>query len=123
MFNRYFWITALTFLVLAVSFIYFDIVHGFSYRYWWWDSYEHFLGGIVVGYFLIWALSLARKKVPMRLMLLFIVAVGLAWESIEFFYPMGVSTFMSWEADTMKDLVLDTFGAMLAWYAVYRFNV
>jgi hypothetical protein len=123
MLNRYFISTALSFLILAVSFVYFDLMHGFSFTYWWWDSYEHFLGGIVVGFFVVWALSLVKKTAPLWLVVFFILAVGLAWESIELFYPMGVSPFMSWEADTIKDLILDTAGAILAFYTSKRMRV
>jgi hypothetical protein len=76
-----------------------------------------------VGYGLVWFMSIFRRKVPLWLMVFWILVVGLGWEAIELFYPMGTSPYMSWEVDTAKDLVLDTLGAVLAWYATYRVNV
>ncbi len=118
MFNVYFRLTAVLFAVLAVSFFYFDLVTSYSAIYWWWDSYEHILGGVVVGFFALWLGTLQwKRRISLLHTVAFVLVIGLLWEAIEIVYPMGGSIWFSYQVDTIKDLILDMFGGGIAWYA------
>ncbi len=118
MFNAYFRACALLGALLAVSFLYFDLVLQYSFQYWWWDSYEHFLGGVVVGYFALWLGYLRyNRRISLGHTVAFLLVIGITWELWEVAYDIGASPFMSRVADTAKDVILDALGAMLAWYS------
>ncbi len=117
MFNAYFRATTISFAILAVSFLYLDLWAGFSYTYWWWDSYEHLLGGIVVGLFALWLGTLRfRYRISLMHTVFFVLVIGLLWEGIEVVYPLGKSIWFSYGVDTVKDLILDVLGGVIAWY-------
>ncbi len=117
MFNAYFRATAISFVILAVSFFYFDIYRGISTVVWWWDSYEHVLGGVVAGFFALWLGTLRfRRRISLDHTVYFVLVIGVLWEMMEIVYPMGVSIWFSYGVDTGKDLILDALGACIAWY-------
>lgn len=116
MFNVYFRATAILFVILAVGF-FFDVARGFTTVYWWYDSYEHLLGGVVVGLFALW-LGILRwnRRISLLHTVFFVLIIGLVWEGIEFVYPMGKSVWFSYGVDTGKDLILDALGGVIAWH-------
>lgn len=119
MFNSYFKAVCVLFVVLAISY-FLDVGKGFSLTYWWWDSYEHFLGGFMVGFFALWMGSLKFKRTSILQCVFFVLLIGLLWEGIEVVYPTGESIWFSYGFDTTKDIVLDVLGAIVAWHVGER---
>ncbi|MFP4117931.1 MAG: hypothetical protein ACLFTR_03325 [Candidatus Woesearchaeota archaeon] len=130
------------FQVIIVVFIYAGIylgeVRAFYLRYWWWDSVLHAFSGIALGFtgFLILYSLYKTERLKANPFLIvvfsFFFAVGLGgvWEIFEFTmdstFGMDMQkardleeTFGSYDTrlgviDTMYDLILDAFGALIA---------
>lgn len=96
---------------------------SFFYTLWWWDIPAHFLGGLWAGLFLVWFGAHFKRRVSLLQCALFAFAIGVSWELFECYEGVGGSTFMSYWIDTPKDLVMDTFGGMLAWILARRSRV
>ncbi len=124
MWNGYLRMSIILFAILAVSFLYFDLVLQFSNTYWWWDSYEHYLGGIVVGFFALWLGTLRfNRRISLSHTVAFLLVIGITWELMEIVYPLGDSRFFSYAVDTSKDIILDALGAITAWYWSKRMRI
>jgi hypothetical protein len=52
--RRYLFAAIAAFALTALCLSYFDIGLSFSERYIWWDSLEHVLGGVTVGFYFSW---------------------------------------------------------------------
>ena len=123
------------FALLAIVFVFASLVlgevHGYYTRFWWWDIALHtgsgFLLGIV-GFLLVYVLNeTAEIGLHMRpgfvafFAFLFAVGVGALWEVFEFgmdqLFGMEMQKAMlddpSGLTDTMWDLIVDTFGALV----------
>ncbi len=96
------------------------------YIYKWFDTPMHFLGGFGVG---IVALGLLRwfftkekyDNTPQFWYTLFLVlGVGLVWELVEVFYKVSVIFGGSFWFDTIKDLLMDTFGGILSYICFHQ---
>ena len=127
--------------IIILFFIYAGIFLGgpydFYYKYWWWDSVLHGLGGIALGFagfLILYVLYKGGKfKASPRTIALFAfcfaIAMGTLWEIFEF----GVDYFLGYNMqkarylgtpemcntwlgvrDTMLDLILDATGALIA---------
>lgn len=128
--------------LIIVLFIYAGIFLGgvreFYYRFWWWDSLLHAIGGIglgFAGFLILYSLhqSGKLKASPFLIALFsfcFALAIGALWEIFEFtidsFFGFNMQEARGLEKvygyfntrfgllDTMWDLILDSFGALLA---------
>jgi len=100
------------------------------YLYWvfpWFDVLMHFLGGFLVALIGIWSLLYV---VRMRVWICFshrnilytaigtALAIGIGWEVFE--YINGLRIKDNYVFDTVTDLIMDLFGAMLAYWIVLR---
>ncbi len=105
------------FLIIAYAFIYLDYFHGYIYSltYPWFDSMLHTLGGIYIGLVAMWFLYFFRISPRLFYVLISVLIVGLAWELMEYVLSFPRSPHMSYELDTLKDLVLDLIGGIFAW--------
>ena len=114
--RRYLFAAMLSLAILTFCFSYLDIVQSFSSKYMVWDSIEHFLGGVTVGLFSIFAIVLIRSRAPMPAVVIMTLCVGIAWEIMEYQIGTGGSQYMSYGADTAKDIVLDGLGGYTAFH-------
>lgn len=108
--RRYLFAAILSLAILTFCFSYLDMVQSFSSRYMIWDSIEHVLGGVTVGFFTLFALTLFRLHPTGPLTVFAVLAVGIAWEIMEAHYGIGGSQWMGYWADTIKDVVCDVVG-------------
>jgi len=112
---------------VLVLFVYASIflgeVHGFYTRFWWWDVVLHAGSGIAIGFigFLILytlhrdGLFEARPSLIVFLSFSVALAIGALWEIFEFTLDSTIGLTMQKSAvDTMRDLVIDAFGALIA---------
>jgi hypothetical protein len=134
------------FQIIILFFIYAGVFLGgaqnYYYIYWWWDSMLHFLGGIALGFIGFLILYVLYKSDKFRASAKWIVifsfcfalALGALWEIFEF----SVDEFLGYNmqkardldvcpgcdtrlgvVDTMRDLILDSIGALIASVAGY----
>lgn len=99
-------------------------IRSFYFRFWWWDMILHFFSGIALGFigFLILYSLYKNNRLPISAGLLvflsftFAVALGSVWEIFEFAMDsfFGLNMQKSGLLDTMWDLILNTFGALIA---------
>ena len=91
----------------------------YFYLYWtvsWFDILLHFLGGLSLGVFFIWLFGLRERSYKtLFLVVLFIVIIGVGWEIFEYINNIAKST-EEYVPDTILDLVMDTAGAVVAYY-------
>ncbi len=88
----------------------------------------HFLGGFWFGFSTLWILFFSGYlKIPDRKTFGFFVlvafcssiSVGIAWEIFE--YIAGVTSFVDgYVFDTVKDLIMDTFGGIVSAIFLYK---
>lgn len=104
-------------------------IHGYYTRFWWWDNVLHFSSGLALGFigFLIMFSLYKGDKLQAHPFILSLFAFGFAlslgalWEIFEFTMDRLFETNMqktmlgdtSGLTDTMYDLIIDTFGALL----------
>ncbi|MDK2831594.1 MAG: hypothetical protein PWQ75_1346, partial [Methanolobus sp.] len=128
------WLTLAIFLHTIGTFEFYDYIDN-------WDHVTHALSASVVaaaGYTLIRAIDIYVDEIyiPPRVLfifiLIFVLAMGVVWEIIEFLSDVFTST-LGFDAilaqhgigDTMLDLMFDLFGAVLAatWGTAYLSNI
>lgn len=98
-------------------------VYNFYYKYWWWDLVLHFgsaVGFGLIGFILVFMMFQGDRYAapPMAIAFFgfcFALSVGALWEIFEFGMDQafGMNMQKSGLVDTMKDLIVDTFGASL----------
>lgn len=128
------WLTLAIFLHTAGTFAFYDDIAK-------WDHVTHALSASVVaaaGYTLIRAIDIyvdeiyIPPKVLFLFILLFVLAMGVVWEIIEFLsdeltYLLGYQAILAQHgiSDTMMDFVFDLFGAILAatWGTAYLSDI
>lgn len=116
---------SLVFLSLTFSLLHFLANKFYLYFAWWWfDILMHFLGGVLVGGFVLW---LIRFEVPISIrhsIPLFatafaaIMLVGISWEVFEYFF--GIHTAQNYTLDTTLDLATGVVGMMSAYLLAKR---
>lgn len=107
---RVFWLGAALILCAAVAALNLLAIEHFLYwRYEWFDTFMHFLGGIAIGTFLIGFLVRYR---PCLFVLLF-AGLVIGWEIFE--YIFGLPREANYVFDTAVDLLMDTLGGLLAY--------
>jgi uncharacterized membrane protein YjdF len=92
--------------------------HFFYWRFWWYDIMMHFTGGILIGGLILWGILRVRPNVSRGNLLLMLVIgtiiVGIGWEVME--YMGGITQGEAgYVFDTVKDLIMDTLGGLVAW--------
>ena len=100
--------------LITLCFSYFDIVLSFSDKFMWWDSWEHFIGGVTVGFAALFLLTLLRFPHDASHVVFVVFCVGVIWEIMEAHYGIGGSQWMGYWTDTIKDLVCDVIGGYVA---------
>jgi cation transport ATPase len=117
------------------------ISHGAYATIWWWDIVSHILGGIAAGLGYAWFVeyvyasghprfiqalikaSMIRRlnlRVNVKSALIVAFVIGVAWEIFEYVFQTGQSAFMSYAADTVKDLINDSIGGALVGHLVKK---
>lgn len=99
-------------------------LHGWYTRFWWWDLFLHGTSAIVIGiigYLFLSALLQATRARASPVLVAtftfsFALAIGTLWEVVEYLIDLSLGTSMqkSGLTDTMTDLLIDAFGALLA---------
>ncbi|MBM3251099.1 MAG: hypothetical protein FJZ07_02600, partial [Candidatus Nealsonbacteria bacterium] len=135
--------------LVIILFIYAGIFLGgvseFYYRFWWWDSLLHAVGGIglgFAGFLILYSLYQSGKleTSPFLIALFsfcFALAIGALWEIFEFvmdsFFGFNMQEARGLEKvygyfdtrlgllDTIWDLILDSFGALVASFSGYLY--
>ena len=107
------------------------ILHGYAlsnFLYWhfpWFDIVMHFLGGLLVSLFGLWAFMkyhTGYDEMPKALLLfdiiLFTFIVGLFWETLELLFGLIVNDPWVYVVDTIADFLMNTIGAMVGYFLV-----
>lgn len=111
------WLLAALLLSAALAALNLYGLHHYLYwRYEWFDVFMHFLGGLAIGAFLVG--FLVRCRPLLYLVLFYALVVG--WEVFE--YLFGIPRASNYAFDTALDLLMDTFGAAVA-YGAARFSL
>lgn len=114
-------------MVILAAFHFFVSVCGLYETTTWVDIISHFLGGVVVGFGVLWLLVAAmsfgytvtsREVIPVVIAGVLVVAG--AWEVFEYFAEALREP--NYVLDTVVDLVVGTLGAVFAW-ALARKNM
>lgn len=117
-------ILAMVLVVIAlVAFldIYFGINKGYFWTLWWWDVMEHMLGGVALGLAGAWAMMGIGKQPTFVACVAAALAVGIVWEIFEYMvFGTGAAVFMSYPLDTLKDIIDDCIGGVIAGLFVTR---
>ncbi len=98
--------------------------HFFYWRFWWYDIMMHFTGGILIGGLILWGILRVRPNVSrgnlFLTLLIGTIIVGIGWEVME--YVGGITQGEAgYVFDTVKDLIMDTLGGLVAW-GIYTFT-
>lgn len=135
-------------LLFIFASMYLGAVHHYFYRFWWWDIMLHSISAVILGYIgflLIYALN-KDKNIHIKLSPFFIAlftfcfasTVGIVWEIFEFGVDsiLGVNMQRAKDLeeaygffdtrlgviDTMRDLAVNTLGALLASIIGYYYS-
>ncbi len=82
----------------------------------WFDMPMHFLGGVWVGFFFIYVLSIKTPSVFWKI-ILYVLLIGLVWEFFQLIVKNGIGRTPFDLLDTLSDLFFDILGGALAfWY-------
>ena len=95
--------------------------HYYFVRLWWWDIPMHLGGGALAGLIGAWCAAILRIPVKTIHFVTGGLILGLGVEVVEYVTGFGRSPFMSYELDTMKDILNDVIGAVVARYVAYFF--
>ena len=114
--NRVFLMQGIAFALLAWLYLYLGLHEHYLFIYFWFDILLHILGGLWVAVLGAWAFSRLGVHVTFWQLLGLALAVGIAWEMFEYLFGIGGSNFMSYQADTLKDLADDCVGGALGFF-------
>lgn len=94
---------------------------------WWFDIVMHFLGGFWIALIVLWFYKAftrneARSDHGYLLALLGVIVVGVAWEVFEVVAGLTDAE-ENYAVDTIVDLIMDTVGALVAAYIVFRKSI
>lgn len=119
--------------LLGISSLFIGVIQVIALRFflywtvWWLDIVMHFLGGFWVALIVLWFYKAfvkekAKSDHGYLLALLGVIIVGIAWEVFEVLadtaHVRGNYLF-----DTVGDLIMDTVGALVAAYIVFRKSI
>jgi len=99
------------------------------WRFWWFDILMHFLGGLWVGIIILWLYyysgyikrPIESKKYVFWLSVISVIIVGLGWEIFEFIIEVDFSN--NYVGDTLLDLIMDTIGAVVAFWVIIKARI
>lgn len=100
-------LTALTLYLFSIG-----IEQSLFWKYAWYDTMLHFLGGVSAGFGVVWALSVSIRTRSFVVAFLGVLAVGVAWEVFEIL--IGFPKEANYAFDTGMDIFMDLIGGMLA---------
>jgi len=99
-----------------------------NFLYWhfpWFDIVMHFLGGLLVALFGLWAFrkyNLGHNETSKALLLfdiiLFVFIVGILWETFELAFGLIVEDPYAYTIDTIADFLMNMIGAMVGFFLV-----
>jgi hypothetical protein len=121
--NKYFWPSFVVMLITVIL----HWVASFEGLYWtvaWYDVMMHFLGGLWVALFGLWAIhteygSRIAKPASIVKIILFVLVVGILWEIHELYFAFTSLDDPKYAFDTSKDILLDLLGGCLGGF-IYR---
>lgn len=114
---RLIWLLAALVLAAALAFLQYWALADFLYwKYPWFDTMMHFIGGLAIGTFAAAFLGIRRSRV----FLLGMVAVAVGWELFEL--VIHAEREANFVFDTSLDLLMDTVGMTIA-YALARYTL
>lgn len=87
------------------------IAFSLYWRLWWYDIPPHLLGGVAAALTAMWFETLLRGRIRFSLCIILVLMIGIAWELFEFSFAL--TSFPRDTADTIKDLAVDTLGALM----------
>lgn len=97
-----------------------DIYANVNFLYWqyrWLDNPVHILGGMWVAAAFMWITYVFGKpEVRLLPVLGAVLCAGIAWEVYEFVFNVSYYEGTHLLFDTAKDLLMDLFGGIVAWY-------
>lgn len=106
--------------LIAVLYLYFGLHERFLFTVFGWDILLHVLGGAWVALAATWFFTLFHVRLGPWQLIAGVVFVGMAWEVFEYVYGIAGSIFLSHQADTIKDLIVDTIGGFAALQVLKR---
>ncbi len=95
------------------------------YYYWWFDIPMHFLGGFIAGMASVYYFFIHNQnRVPTEQKIFFTsvgcaLLIGVLWEIFEYYTGLAF-TIGDYRLDTIKDLLLDIYGALVAYVYLSR---
>ena len=95
---------------------------GLYEQFFWWDIVSHTLGGLWVGCGFAWTAEHFKIRPTATACVAAAFVGGLLWEVYEYESQTGpiFTRFMIYDADTIKDIVDDVIGGLVAGYIVVR---
>lgn len=120
-------------LVFIYASMYLGEIKSYYIKFWWWDLFLHTLSGIIfgaIGFYWVYILN-KERSVAIKMSPLFVavfsfslaMSIGAIWEIFEFSMDtlFGTNMLKSGLVDTMWDLIVNTFGALLVSLLGYRY--
>ena len=92
------------------------IEHQLYFHLYWFDMLAHFLGGVFVALAAAVSLHLFGTRVTLFTGALAACVAGIGWEIFEYISGFPTSVWMSYVADTSKDLIIDVCGGVVGAY-------
>lgn len=91
--------------------------------FWWFDILMHFWGGLLIGLGIFALATFRRLTFKPKLSVVFVVAVGfvVSWEVFEWY--IGILDPALHLKDTLMDMFLGVFGALLSYLILKRFKI
>lgn len=91
----------------------------------WFDMVMHFAGGFFISMFVLWCMTWFQNEDYSYMTLLLYglvgtVVVGICWELYELYFGITFIDSADYWSDTGMDIVMDTFGGMVA--VLYSYN-
>lgn len=116
MFWNIYFIPSVLFMLLVVGLHWVGTLNQFYFSTEWYDIPMHFLGGVWVALFTLWALSTQygvffKKFLNIRNLLVWVFIVGVAWEVFELAMHFNSIHDIGYTSDTTLDLIMDMLGA------------
>lgn len=111
---------AVLFTLFTLSLYVVGLEQSLFWKFHWYDTALHFLGGVSAGLGAAWFFSTLRQHKFFLLGLLGVFAVGVAWEIFE--VVVGFPRETNYAVDTTTDIVMDMIGGVLS-LCVARFIV
>lgn len=103
---------AVLFTVFTLSLYVIGLEQSLFWKFHWYDTALHFLGGVSAGFGAAWFFSTFRQYNFFIAGLLGVVAVGVIWEIFE--VVVGFPREANYVVDTATDIVMDMVGGMLS---------